>query len=728
MGRRQWTAGPASALGTYALSESGPANYTAGAWVCVGGTQNGANITLGLGQSATCTITNNDNPPALHLRKIVVNDNGGTSVATDWTLSAAGTTPLSGTTPVDSGAGFSAGTYALSESGPANYTASAWVCVGGTQNGSNITVTVGQSATCTITNNDNAPALHLRKVVVNNNGGTAVATDWTLSAAGTTPLSGTTPVDSGATFSAGTYALSESGPAGYTASAWVCVGGTQNGSNITVALGQSATCTITNDDNAPALHLRKLVVNNNGGTAVDTDWTLSAAGTTPLSGTTPVDSGTTFSAGTYALSESGPANYTASAWVCVGGTQNGSNITVALGQSATCTITNNDNAPALHLRKIVVNGNSGAALATAWTLSAAGTTPLSGTTPVDSGATFSAGTYALGESGPAGYAASAWVCVGGTQNGSNITVALGQSATCTITNTALPTLRIVKNATGTGAPTFSYVVTGVNSLDAPTTNISPPVPGSAEFGPVVIQPGSSTIAENTPPSGWTLTDVSCSGYSGGGTGAGPLDSNGIPTNWNFIAAFGDAVVCTYVNNNAGTTRTQGFWATHTGLANAVWNGTAGAPVGSIAVIGSADDSLCGIQITADSTTEENWLMGGFWASISKLSDPTLKGKDAQRSNLDQARMQMLQQYLAAVLNYHTFGTIGESVLSAARTAYCTGTLQQVKAQIGILGGLNEAGDSGVFTPGASATPKDSKDQADIDAWDNPVIPGSSDED
>jgi hypothetical protein len=70
-----------------------------------------------------------------------------------------------------------------------------------------------------------------------------------LNATGPTLLSGTTPVDSGAGFLAGTYTLSESGPTGYTASAWVCVGGTQNGSQITVSLGESATCTITNDDN-----------------------------------------------------------------------------------------------------------------------------------------------------------------------------------------------------------------------------------------------------------------------------------------------------------------------------------------------------------------------------------------------------------------------------------------------------------------------------------------------
>jgi LPXTG-site transpeptidase (sortase) family protein len=51
------------------------------------------------------------------------------------------------------------------------------------------------------------------------------------------------------TFDAGTYDLTETGPSGYSASAWVCAGGTQvDGDTITLALGETATCTITNDD------------------------------------------------------------------------------------------------------------------------------------------------------------------------------------------------------------------------------------------------------------------------------------------------------------------------------------------------------------------------------------------------------------------------------------------------------------------------------------------------
>ena len=181
-----------------------------------------------------------------------MNNNGGTATVADFTLTADGTgsNDLSGTSPVDSGAGLQADTWALSETSVAGYSASAWSCVGGTQNGSNITVGIGGEATCTITNNDIAPKLHLRKVVVNDNGGTATVANFTLTANGTgsNDLSGTSPVDSGAGLQADTWALSETTVYGYTASAWSCVGGTQNGSNITVGIGGEATCTITNDD------------------------------------------------------------------------------------------------------------------------------------------------------------------------------------------------------------------------------------------------------------------------------------------------------------------------------------------------------------------------------------------------------------------------------------------------------------------------------------------------
>ncbi len=97
--------------------------------------------------------------------------------------------------------------------------------------------------------------LTLVKSVVNNDSGTALATAWTLSASGLTTISGTTGSGAvtNATVNPDTYTLSEnSGPSGYTPSTYSCVknAGTPVVSNsITLAAGDTATCTITNDDN-----------------------------------------------------------------------------------------------------------------------------------------------------------------------------------------------------------------------------------------------------------------------------------------------------------------------------------------------------------------------------------------------------------------------------------------------------------------------------------------------
>ena len=393
--------------GSYWVSEdlSDPGNYTSS----LDCTDNGNAVAHGTnplpvsgGHAVVCTFTNTRNPH-LTLQKNVVNDNGGTATASQWTLSASANgdpNNFSGAGPTQAHNVTAGVAYTLAESGgPSGYTASAWSCNGGSQNGSTITLSSAQDVTCTITNNDNAPSLQLIKTVTNDNGGTAAATAWTLTATGTggspSNLSGSTPVNSGAGFKADTYALGESGPSGYTASAWSCTGGTQNGSSITVGLGQSATCTIVNNDNPPALHLRKTVTNDNGGTAsgdrldVDRDRDRRLA-VEPVRLDARSTAAPAFKADTYALGESGPSGYTGSAWSCDGGTQNGSSITVGLGQNVTCTIVNNDNPPALHLRKTVVNDNGGTALATAWTLTATGTggspSNLSGSTPVDSGA------------------------------------------------------------------------------------------------------------------------------------------------------------------------------------------------------------------------------------------------------------------------------------------------------------------------------------------------------
>ena len=400
------------------------------------GTLTGASLVLPLNTSATCTINNNDQAAHLTLVKTVTNDNGGTAVPTAWTLAAAGPTPISGATgsaPVTN-ATVNAGTYTLSESGgPVGYTAGAWSCTAGTLTGASLVLPLDACATCTINNNDQQAHLTLVKTVTNDNGGTALPTAWTLAAAGPTPLSGATgsAAVTNVPVNAGSYPLSESGgPAGYTAGAWSCTGGTVTAGAVAVVLGADVVCTINNNDQPATLTLVKTVTNNNGGTAVPTAWTLAAAGPTPISGVTGSAAVTAapVGAGTYTLSESGgPTGYAAGAWSCVGGTLTGASLVLTPGVSATCTINNNDQPATLTLVKTVTNDNGGTAVPTAWTLAAAGPTPITGTTGSGAvtNAPVNAGTYTLSESGgPAGYAAGAWSCTAGTLTGASLVLPL----------------------------------------------------------------------------------------------------------------------------------------------------------------------------------------------------------------------------------------------------------------------------------------------------------------
>ena len=131
--------------------------------------------------------------------------------------------------------------------------------------------------------------LTLVKTVTNDNGGTAVPTDWTLTRHRPTPIIGTTgsAAVTAAPVNAGTYTLTETGPAGYTACAWTCVGGTQTGSSIALALGAVGDLHDQQRRHRRPLTLVKTVINDNGGTAVgdrlDVD---GRPGPTPISGTT----------------------------------------------------------------------------------------------------------------------------------------------------------------------------------------------------------------------------------------------------------------------------------------------------------------------------------------------------------------------------------------------------------------------------------------------------------
>ncbi|MFC6491041.1 DUF6923 family protein, partial [Nitratireductor sp. GCM10026969] len=160
--------------GTYTLSETNQPGYTASDYVCTvdGGTPvSGNSITLANEQVAVCTITNDDEPGTLTLRKTLVNNDGGIAEVEDFILTASGPANISGPTgdPAVTDAVVPAGSYALGETGPAGYTAGTYRCAidGGAPVASDsLNLGSGQSAVCTITNDDIPPDVSINKALV----------------------------------------------------------------------------------------------------------------------------------------------------------------------------------------------------------------------------------------------------------------------------------------------------------------------------------------------------------------------------------------------------------------------------------------------------------------------------------------------------------------------------------------------------------------------------------
>ena len=162
----------------------------------------------------------------------------------------------------------------------------------------------------------------------------------------------------------------------------------------------------------------------------------------------------------------------------------------------------------------------------------------------------------------------------------------------------------------------------------------------------------------------------------------------------------------------GTTRTIGFWQTHTDFTSYVFNlGTMQKYVGA----GLHKGVITNILLPGQSQ-----LFGGFYAPIAK------KTTGSKRDQIDQARVQMLQQLLAAKLNCAAFGCSSTitTLISDADAAYAAGTNKGlINSLAGQLDTFNNSGDSGAIPSGlpatGKATPKTSQGYANLPFWDLP---------
>ncbi len=206
----------------------------------------------------------------LTMLKQVVNDNGGSSTTTDFNLIASGADAIAGKSgDADiTKATVSPGTYTLSETGPGGYLGS-WSCTGTTLTGTTITLSAGDSAVCTLINDDlfvppPEAFLTLEKIVINDNGGTALVGDFVLSFEDASGVSTSGPHGATAITNTsvlpGSYTLSETGAQGYALMEITCNGIDTIGSDgLDITDGENVVCTFINDDRGVDLEVFKSV-------------------------------------------------------------------------------------------------------------------------------------------------------------------------------------------------------------------------------------------------------------------------------------------------------------------------------------------------------------------------------------------------------------------------------------------------------------------------------------
>jgi ribosome maturation factor RimP len=651
----------------------------------------------------------------LTLKKVVVNDNGGSATATSFGITTSAGTPVTFGAPVTVGTtstytsntfSVNTGSYTFSESDIAGYDEGTWSCTGAVASGTafnagSVTVPSGTNVVCTITNNDQAAHLIVIKHVINDNGGTAVASAFTNTIGGVTAVGGQavtgaeSPGVDKTLSTVGAYTVTEGAHVGYTVSY-------STDCNGTIALGQTKTCTVTNDDNAASLTIIKHVINDNGGTAVASAFTNTIGGVTAVGGqavTGAESPGVTKSlstVGAYTVTEGAHVGYAVSYSADCNGT-------IALGESKTCTVTNNDIAAHLIVIKHVINDNGGTAVASAFTNTIGGVTAVGGQavtgaeSPGVDKTLSTVGAYTVTEGAHVGYTVS-------YSTDCNGTIALGETKTCTVTNDDQPATLIVKKIVIGDGATFDFTGTGTGITPSPfTIAVASNSNNTQTFSN--ISAGTKTITELAE-TGYLLTDLGCT-TNDNTTPDGVIYDPALTSTVSTTLTLGGTVTCTFINEQVvgQTTRTQGFWSTHLSITHAVWFGGTS---GGIVYDGVSDNLLCGKAIDTDGK-----LMGAFWSNISQTSTKT------KRSSLDQARMRLLQQLIAAELNHEAFGSspTGSISIADAEAAYCGTDIDAINAAASAMAAFNESGDSGVFTPGASANGKTAKTAANVAYWD-----------
>ena len=505
---------PSVAQGLYAITESVPAGWVLTASACSNGSSPDQ-VNVVAGSTVTCTFTNT------HLSQLTVVQRtvGGNA---DFVFAG----PQTGSFTLTTAAGlaqrsFTAllpGSYAVGRSPSAGWTQTGARCDNGDVP-SAITLGPGVDVTCIFTDTRQG-SLTVVKETAGDDG--SVVFDSSL-----TPPRFVLTTTQGvarrffANLLPGTYALTETVPAGWMLRNVACSNGSSPAS-IAVAPGEDVTCTFRNE-RLDAIALLNVAL---GGDATF-GYTSTLPANSPFQLTTSASSAYTYfvavPSGLYAISQTvTPAGWTLVDAACSDGSRPDA-IALTPGETLVCTFFNVQQ-DTIVVEKRTIGGEGSFAFGSPQlgrfalsTYQGIASQSFAGLLP---------GTYTISESIPAGWTQTAATCSNG-DSPDNLTLLPGLHVHCVFTNTRLSSLTVAKQAAGHDE-TFSFAGS-LGTFSLQTTG------GYAQRTFANLQAGTYTLSE-TVPSGWDLSNASCS------DGSNPA---------NLDLAPGENVTCTFQNTQRG---------------------------------------------------------------------------------------------------------------------------------------------------------------------------------
>ncbi len=316
----------------------------------------------------------------------------------------------------------------------------------------------------------------------------------------------------------------------------------------TVASGRpaiDATCTFVNKLKSGSITIIKDADPNSS-----QEFAFSATGVTP-STFSLIDDGTTAntrtfsnltSGTTYDFTESNATNWDLTNIVCSGGlnsewttTLPTASVTLGAGDNVTCEFTNVERGQLIVQKTTLPAGDTTSfpITATATEGSIVGSPSATVTDANDHTYSVTPGTYSVAETVPSGWVETSNDCT-------DVVVTAGETKTCTIVNTKLSSITIVKDAKPNDAQDFAFVATGSDvpesfNLDDDSDDT---LSNTALFSGLL--PGTYTFSEEEL-NGWDLTDLECSGTTA------VVDGSTVT----ITLAAGQTATCTFTNTKQG---------------------------------------------------------------------------------------------------------------------------------------------------------------------------------